>query len=200
MANVTIKNLIEQVENMKTHSAWERGVKAYALELLDEVREGIDGGYFYEDDLNAPRVLHKMLLNGASDWKQFSWGGCGLIYNGDIAKRLCAPYEMRLTRNGEKKPNRREEWLDTQARALFQAEGMINEAVRQIRERIECGFQKKYKKLTALEKNARGAWVAWYWDNDTLEHVQIYGSKRYAIFRLRNIYKIIVPNNVIKNV
>lgn len=35
--------------------------------------------------------------------------------------RLCTPSELRRTHNGERRPNSREEWLDTQARALYQA-------------------------------------------------------------------------------
>ena len=48
-------------------------------------------------------------------------GRFALIYNGDIAKLLCSPSELKRTRNGERRPNNREEWLDTQARALAQA-------------------------------------------------------------------------------
>ena len=56
-----------------------------------------------------------VLLAGAA------WGGCSLIYNGDIAERLCTPSELKKTRNGERRPNDREMWLDTQTRALRQA-------------------------------------------------------------------------------
>ena len=42
-------------------------------------------------------------------------------YGGDIAERLCTPSELKKTRHGERRPNSREEWLDTQARALHQA-------------------------------------------------------------------------------
>ena len=61
------------------------------------------------------------MLNGAQDWNKYSWGGSSLIYDGDIAERLCTPSELKKTRNGERRPNGREEWLDTQARALHQA-------------------------------------------------------------------------------
>ena len=44
-----------------------------------------------------------------------------IIYDSDIAERLCTPSELKKTRNGERKPNSREEWLDVQARALRQA-------------------------------------------------------------------------------
>lgn len=52
-------------------------------------------------------------------------GGCYLIYNSDIAKMFCTPSELKKTHNGERKPNKNEEWLDVQARALNQAARMI---------------------------------------------------------------------------
>ncbi|HZK45919.1 MAG TPA: hypothetical protein VFD34_06795, partial [Clostridia bacterium] len=65
------------------------------------------------------------LLNGADNWNQYSYGGSALIYDGDIAERLCSPSEYKRSREGERRPNSREEWLDVQARALNQAANMI---------------------------------------------------------------------------
>lgn len=51
-------------------------------------------------------------------------GGNSLIYDQDIANRLATPSEIkRVTRKDGslRKPNASEEWLDTQARALYQA-------------------------------------------------------------------------------
>lgn len=111
----------QTLEQRKDRSAWDKGVTVYALEMVEQLAEAAEGGYIDADDLLAPRVLRKALLNGADDWSAYSWGGCSLIYNGDIAARLCCPSELKRTRNGERRPNSREEWLDTQARALFQA-------------------------------------------------------------------------------
>ena len=105
----------------KTRSAWDKGVREYALELLDQVEE--NQGINYE--LYGSPADEKELLNGASDWSHYSWGGSSLIYDEDIAKRLCTPSELKKNRNGERRPNAREEWLDTQARALHQAANMI---------------------------------------------------------------------------
>lgn len=135
MKNNIFDAIREELEAMDKRSAWNRGVTAYALGLVDDLEEFADGGYFDVDDLNAPKILEKAMLKGASDWDQYSCGGCSLIYNSDIAKRLCAPYELRLTRNGERKPNAREEWLDTQARALFQASNRVLKAVRRALEK-----------------------------------------------------------------
>lgn len=128
---MTVQEIRKRVETPYS-SAWNRGVTAYACELLSELEEAIAGGYFWEEDLAAPKILERALLNGAPNWYAYSWGGCSLIYNGDIAARLCTPSELRKTRNGERRPNREEEWLDTQARALRQAARRILTAARDL--------------------------------------------------------------------
>jgi hypothetical protein len=114
---LTIKELRIAIENEKARSAWGRGVKEYALELIAEMD---DNKEFYGSPADK-----KELLNGAYNWSEYSWGGCSLIYDGDIAERLCSPSELKKTRNGERRPNTREEWLDVQARALYQASNKI---------------------------------------------------------------------------
>ena len=127
---MTINNIRTVIESQKTRNAWSRGVKAYALELIDELEEAIDHGYFDANDLESPKLLERQLLNGATSWDQYSWGGCSLIYDSDIAERLCTHSELKKTHNGERKPNSNEEWLDTQARALWQASAAIARAAR----------------------------------------------------------------------
>lgn len=108
----------KELEARKDRSAWSRGVNAYALELLEELRERAS----YEGrDPKPGKECREWMLNGAQNWNEYSWGGSALIYNGDIAERLCTPSELKKTRNGERRPNSREEWLDTQARALYHA-------------------------------------------------------------------------------
>lgn len=128
------KNIIEtiekEVEARTERSAWSKGVTAYALELVEDLEEAIDDGYFDIADLKAPKLVECALLNGVSDWSQYSWGGSSLIYDSDIAERLCCPSELKKTRNGERRPNSQEEWLDVQARALFQACNRVKKAVR----------------------------------------------------------------------
>lgn len=109
--------LLNAIENMKARSAWDRGVKEYAYELV----EGLE----VEEIPKDSQELKSLLLNGADTWKQYSWGGSALIYDCDIAKRLCTPSELKKVKGGERKPNRREEWLDVQARALLQAANRI---------------------------------------------------------------------------
>jgi len=107
--------LVATITAMPARSAWRRGVKAYALEMVESA----------EGELAAVADLQKELLNGARTWKEFSDGGCALIYDSEIAELLCAPSEYRKTREGERAPNSRETWLDVQARALGQAATLI---------------------------------------------------------------------------
>lgn len=128
--NEIINKAYELINEKKARSAWERGVREYAGELLEDLDEAIRGGWFEAEGLASPELVRKALLNGAVDWSMFSWGGSSLIYDGDIAERLCCPSELKKTRNGERRPNAREEWLDTQARALGQAARKVREAIR----------------------------------------------------------------------
>lgn len=124
-----IKELRKAIENAPARSAWDKGVKKYANDFCDNLEE------YTAYKGTAPEVyaktpeqrgeLHTILLNGAESWGQFSWGGCSLIYNADIAERLCNPTELKRTKGGNRNPNGRERWLDVQARALYQAEHLL---------------------------------------------------------------------------
>lgn len=116
----------EVIENKPARSAWARGVKAYALELLENLAE------LTAAQLADPAAVRAALLNGAQDWKQYSRGGCSLIYNGDIAARCCTSSEYKRSHDGECNPNSRETWLDVQARALSQAARLVCEAVGEV--------------------------------------------------------------------
>ena len=107
--------IIKKIESRKAKSAWGKGVLLYAYELVENL----------EEETLPVSKLEAVLLNGAADWSQYSWGGSSLIYNGDIAERLCTPSELKRKRGGELAPNSREQWLDVQARALAQAADLI---------------------------------------------------------------------------
>lgn len=94
-------------------SAWAKGVKLYAEELQEFLRA---------ENVEATK---ENLLNGASNWADYSYSGCSLIYDTDIAERLCTPSELKRKRGGKLPPNSRETWLDVQARALYQACNMV---------------------------------------------------------------------------
>lgn len=118
----TIAAIKRRLDNQKPdRSAWNRGVKTYTYELLEEIAEALEFQGKGEECPTDWASLKKLALNGADNWSAYSWGGSSLIYNYDIAKRLCNPSELKRTKGGELRPNSREQWLDTQARALFQA-------------------------------------------------------------------------------
>ena len=81
---------LENLKAVKCRSAWSKGVKEYAYMLLDNIFNDSD----YESIINF-KSLHKALLNGAPNWKRFSYGCCALVTNEDIAKTLCNPSELK---------------------------------------------------------------------------------------------------------
>jgi len=98
---------------MTRKSAWAKGVEIYAQELQE---------FLTESGLTATK---ENLLNGAQNWKEYSYGGCALIYDADIAERLCNPSELKRNDNGRLMPNSNETWLDCQARAIYQASRIV---------------------------------------------------------------------------
>lgn len=127
------KILLDKIGASKYRSAWGFGVKMYACDLVEEMEEQQIEKLINNRPLLSysqfRNELKRILLNGAADWKQYSWGGCSLIYNCQIARRLCTPSELRKTNTGEKRPNKKEEWLDVQARALSQAFELVHENI-----------------------------------------------------------------------
>ena len=127
----TIAEIRQEIENKKPRSAWDKGVKEYALEMLEDMEN--ERKLAKETDMQVyPAALEVELLNGAMNWKQFSWGGCSLVCDVQIAKRLCNASELKKTRNGERQPNANEQWLDVQTRALHQAENMIYSCIHSV--------------------------------------------------------------------
>ncbi len=117
-----------------SRSAWGGGVLKYAAELLEWLaadqcaRRAIGMPVTPFAEVTA-HDLNVRLRNGARDWHEYSYGGCALIYDGDIAARLCTASELRRTHNGQRDPNPRETWLDVQARALTSAAAIACDAV-----------------------------------------------------------------------
>lgn len=112
-----------RLEAIKTRSYWERGVKGFALDLLESYENICTD---CEDNGEAvPELNEETLLNGAADWNAYCYGGLALIYDGDIARALCTPSELKRTDEGRKAPSDREGWQDVQARAYFQAYRML---------------------------------------------------------------------------
>lgn len=85
----------------------------------------------------AMQTLEQRKDRSAWDRGEYSWGGSALVYDGDIAAALCNPSELKKTRNGKRRPNSREEWLDVQARALYQAFRRVYSAIRAARQEVQ---------------------------------------------------------------
>ena len=100
-------------------SAWQRGVDQYAKELKSNFRE----------NYGRQKMTEEKLLNGSKDWWDYSWNGNSLIANEDIAERLTSPSELKRARGKSgyvgSRANAREEWMDVQGRALYQASAKL---------------------------------------------------------------------------
>lgn len=136
---IIVDRLYHYVEHeANTRSAWACGVREYALEIVESLGEM----NLEADDFLAPKIIRKAMLNGAQDWQEYSEGGCSFIYDEDIAKRLCTPSELKrfYDRDGRwtyRNPNKMENWIDCQARALAQASDLIMRTINAHREQIE---------------------------------------------------------------
>lgn len=141
---ITAKELQNYIENLKIKhpSKWAEAVKEDAADLV--------GNYIEWHGEDAPFKLEnaKDLLNGANDWKQYSEGGSGIIYDVDIAQHYATPGELRKLgfKEGDgviRAPNSRETWLDVQARALFQASELVKKSVRNMEMKRGKGIEQK---------------------------------------------------------
>lgn len=111
-------DLINVLENEKMRTFWNKGVKQYAIELLEV--------YENDDDEIVTDNLKIKLLNGATDWHQYSNSGNALVCNEDIAERLATPSFLKRTKNGETMTNKDAYyWLEAQAKALNSAYNLI---------------------------------------------------------------------------
>lgn len=119
----------ETIEKSNPRSAWDRGVKLYALDLLEDLEEL---------DTTSRATIDAALLNGADSWQQYSDGGCALIYDGDVAERLCTPSELKRCKGGERRPNAGETWLDVQRRALWQAATLVWRTARDLERGVQA--------------------------------------------------------------
>ena len=121
----TLKQIKNELEKEWGRSAWRKGVIGYAWELFDNIEQNENWLGLNSDTNYKASELDRIMLNGANNWEQYSWSGCSLIYDPDIAAALCTVSELKKTDNGRKRPNKNEEWLDVQARALLQAAHLI---------------------------------------------------------------------------
>ena len=117
-----VADIRREIAERPVRSAWDKGCREYAIELFDEI---VENRKLTDKDELGKEITEKEQLNGASDWSQYSFGGCALVYDGDICERLCTPKEAERLKYGERKPTLYPSWLDAQAAALKQAARMV---------------------------------------------------------------------------
>ena len=119
--------LVRELEDMKkrfARSAWDKGVYDYAFDILEPLGDELEN------------VSADTLMNGSNTLTAYSYGGCALICDDDIAKRMCTPseYKKYLNAGPNSKLSDSDYWLgNVQTRALFQAMAKIRRAYTRVR-------------------------------------------------------------------
>lgn len=121
---MNINATIAGINRIKCRSAWNKGIKIYAIMLLENLKEN---GYKGKD-ITSSAILRKSLLNGADNWERYSRGGCALVYNGDIVKTLCTPAIIERYNSGALNVST-DDIFKWQRQALQQAERLIMQNV-----------------------------------------------------------------------
>lgn len=118
--------LIAEIKKQPCRGQWGKGVRAYKLELVEALPENVP----------EPDKAIEIMLNGADDWKHYSYGGSALVNNEDIARRLCTERALKVNHYGNRPPNKRngDSWLDIQANALIRAAEEIVELINEERD------------------------------------------------------------------
>lgn len=119
--NAAMKNtILQKIEATPAKSAWKKGVKAYAYDMLDAL-----------DEVPTLDKLEHALLNGADNWTHYAYAGCGTCYTADIIRNLFPPSTVEKYRHGNWCPRHVESWLDFEARARYQAYILIRRCMRE---------------------------------------------------------------------
>lgn len=114
---IDVKRLVAEAEKMSRteRSYWSRGVASLIRDYGEDVLGEHDG------EIISARDFYKIWNCGNDSLRDAVYGGCFDIWNYDIAKRLCTPSELKKSNEGMRRPNRNEEWLDVEIRAMYQA-------------------------------------------------------------------------------
>lgn len=148
-----IKEIEKQLENSKNRSAWDKGINIYCFELLEHL-ENQDYNF---STLTEKSNFQKIVLNGAKNWFDYSWGGGSFIYDEDICKNLCPPSMQRKLKFGQYRPNKYEEWLDVQARALNQASVRLWRIIKTLQKTINYAGFAEVVESSEAETISKGA-------------------------------------------
>ena len=118
----------ESIESLSPRSAFDKASRSFALDLLDKYDELCD--WCDSEGKECPPFCLDTALNGARDWKEYCYGGNGLIYDTDIAEALCTPATLKRVKNGTIPPNSCDTWMDLQVRVYYLSLIHISEPTR----------------------------------------------------------------------
>lgn len=118
-----LKNKLNE-EEKKARGTYNKAICQYAFELVDNIADNYITTPEELKHLENITNLKERALNGASDWGQYSWGGCSLCYNYDILSRLFCKSIVKKYENADSVKGRH--LLDWQACALSKAFSKIN--------------------------------------------------------------------------
>ena len=136
--SINLNWLVSQLSKEKVRSCWDRAVKSDAIDMIERVKSDCDhivDGVFSGtvSEFLASCVNHVGIINAKIESvyscmpyiNESSHGGNWLIYNDDIAAHYCTPSELKRVTHKDgtirDHANSREDWLDVQARAHYQA-------------------------------------------------------------------------------
>ena len=89
--NITkLKRALEEGEK-QARGRYQKAIYEYAFELVDNIADQYTTTAEELEHIENIKDLKELALNGATDWYQYSWGGCSLCYNYDILTRLFCP-------------------------------------------------------------------------------------------------------------
>ena len=114
---IDVKRLVAEAEALSRteRSCWNRGVASLIRDYAEEVLKEHDG------ETVSNKELFRLWNCGNETLRDAVYGGCFDIWNYDIAKRLCTPSEFKKSNEGMRNPNRCENWLDMEYRAIYRA-------------------------------------------------------------------------------
>ena len=114
---IDVKKLLAEAEKMSRteRTYWSRGVASLIRDYGEEVLQEHDG------EIVSARDFFKLWNCGNDSLRDAVYAGSFDIWNYDIAKRLCTPSELKKSNEGMRNPNRCENWIDVEIRAMYQA-------------------------------------------------------------------------------
>ena len=118
-----LKNKLNE-EEKKARGTYNKAIYQYAFELVDNIADNYITTAEELEHLENITNLKERALNGATNWNQYSWGGCSLCYNYDILQRLFCKSIAKKYENADSVRGRH--LLDCQASALSKAFCKIN--------------------------------------------------------------------------